>query len=184
MRLAAVLYEVGRGEDVDALLADLACGLKRRGWRLAGAVQANEPRADGCRCDMTLEDLASGQRIDASEDRGPLARGCRLDTYALEEAVGMALSSLTPAVDLVIINRFGKREAERKGFRPLIEAAVLQNTPVIVGLSVCQLENWTKFAGDGSVHLQPIGAAVENWCASVLAPRLQRHDRSAMDLTK
>jgi HSP20 family protein len=34
---------------------------------------------------MTLEHLASGRRILASEDRGPHARGCHLNASALEE---------------------------------------------------------------------------------------------------
>lgn len=164
MRLAAVQYDIGKGQDVDVLLADIAQRLKCRGWSLAGAVQANTPRADGCRCDMTLEDLASGMRISTTENRGPLARGCRLDVSALEEAVGLALSSLTPAVDLVIINRFGKREAEGRGFRPLIEAAASHDVPVLIGVNEAQCGAWQTFSGAVGTTLQPDLGAVLRWC--------------------
>lgn len=168
MRLAAVLYDAGNGQDVDALLGNLAGTLKCQGWRLAGAVQANEPRAGSCRCDMTLEDLASGRRIRASEDRGSLARGCRLDTYALEDAAGLAISSLAPGVDLVVINRFGKREAEGRGFRPLIEAAVDLDIPVVIGVNQAQCSAWQIFSGGVGRVLEPDAAAIHGWCMAAL----------------
>lgn len=147
MRIAAVMYEPGEGETADRLLSEAAVALRGRGRRLAGTIQSNEPGGEGRRCDMTLEDLVSRRRICASTHRGSLARGCRLDTEALEEAVGLALSSLTPATDLVIINRFGKREAEGRGFRPLIEAAVEHGVPVLIGVNVAQSEAWYRFTG-------------------------------------
>lgn len=164
MKMAAVVYAAGKGQDVDRLLDEIACKLRNRGWRLAGAIQANELRAGSGRCDMTLEDLASGKRISASEYRGPLASGCRLDTSALEEAVGLAISSLTPGVDLVIINRFGKREAEGKGFRPLIEAAVDLSIPVLIGVNQAQRSAWQTFSGGAGGVLEPDAAAIRCWC--------------------
>jgi len=66
MNIAAILYEGDQGSTVDALLADVAYHLRERGWKLAGAVQAlGVPR--NSRCEMTLEDLATGARIETAD---------------------------------------------------------------------------------------------------------------------
>ena len=58
--------------------------LVAEGATCAGVLQRDEPPpAGGARCDMTLECLASGERLRISDDRGPMARGCRLDVQAL-----------------------------------------------------------------------------------------------------
>lgn len=165
MKLAAVLYEKGEGAATDALLYGFALRLKRAGVRLAGAVQSNLPVANRSRCDITLEDLATGQRIKASDDRDRLAKGCRLDQSALEDCVGIAVSSLEPDTDLVVINRFGKCEAEGRGFRPMIEQAVLLDVPVLVGLNRAHLGSWRTFVGEEPVLLPPELRAVSSWCA-------------------
>ena len=111
------------GSLVDGVLAQAARRLKLDGLNIAGSIQWNEPIAGRRRCRMTLEDLASGRKILASEDRGSEARGCHLDTSALEEAAVLAAESLEPGIDLVIVNRFGKQEipaaASGKRSKPL-----------------------------------------------------------------
>ena len=92
MKLAAVLYDGGAGPQTDELIAELARGLRCAGFKLAGAVQSNVAIAGRSRCDIILEDLASGRTTKTSQDHGPLARGCRLDAGALEESVGLAAS--------------------------------------------------------------------------------------------
>lgn len=163
MKLAAVTYEHAEGLAVDEFMRTLAFGLRDCGLKLAGAVQTNEPHPGSCRCDMVLEDLATCQRIAASEHRGPLARGCRLDTSALEQSVGLALSSLSSKTDLVLINRFGKREAEGQGFRPLIAQAVDLQIPVIVGLNQAHADSWQVFSGGQGMRLTPTEREVMAW---------------------
>lgn len=151
---------------VDSLLAEIAHELRADGLRLAGAVQSNPPRAGRSRCDMVLEDLGSGRRIAASEDRGPLARGCRLDIAALEEAAACAQSALDRPTDLLIVNRFGKREAEGRGFRSVIELAVMKGVPVLVGLNHAHRESWNNFVDHQSAILAPTNEAVMGWVGS------------------
>lgn len=172
MKIAAVVYGEGHGPVVDELLATKSKFLRARAVKLAGAVQVNSPGRQASRCDMTLEDLASGRQIVASEDRGTFASGCRLDTAALECAVGLALSSLQQETDLVIVNRFGKSEAEGRGFRPLIEAAVELQIPVIVAVGQAHVPAWHAFSGGIAEVLKPEAGAIDAWCAAALAPRL------------
>jgi nucleoside-triphosphatase THEP1 len=153
MNLAAIKYDSSGGALVDEVLAEAARILKDNGVAVAGAIQRNEPVPDRRRCRMTLEDLASGRHILASEDRGPHARGCHLNASALEEAAVLAASSIEPGVGLVIINRFGKQEAEGRGFRQAIEAAILLERPVLVGVSETNRQSWEAFIGNDAEYL-------------------------------
>jgi nucleoside-triphosphatase THEP1 len=164
MKLAAILYEMGDGLATDILLTEIAHQLRDSGLKLAGAVQSNSSAPRRSQCEMTLEDLATGRCTKASEDRGPLARGCRLDAGALEDIVGLAASSLGPDTALVIINRFGKREAEGHGFRPMIESAVLLDVPVLTAVNRAHLEPWGAFVGEEPLLLPPSREAIERWC--------------------
>lgn len=164
LKLAVVRYEAGGSHAMDARLTALAHHLRRADYSLAGAVQSNPPIAGRSRCDMILEDLASGAVMRVSEDRGALAQGCRLDTAALEEFAGYVLDSLGPHTDIAIVNRFGKREAEGRGLRSVIEAAVLEGIPVLVGVSAFHWPAWQAFAGNCAALIPADEAAILNWC--------------------
>ena len=83
---------------------------------------------------MVVEDLYSGARALISKDRGNLARGCRLDHDVLSAVMLAVERSLTGNVDLLIINKFGKEEAEGRGFRQAIGMAVEREIPVLIGV--------------------------------------------------
>lgn len=137
----------------DAAAADRALrGVARRfhatDRRLAGIVQRDEPRADRVGCDMILEELSSGQSIAISQDRGPHARGCRLDLGELLRAMQLVAAALEQKPDLLILNKFGKTEAEGGGFRDLIVQAINAGVPVLIAVPCRNLDSWRVFAGE------------------------------------
>ncbi len=163
MNVAAILYEGDQGSAIDTLLTGVSYCLRQAGWKLAGAVQS--PTAiRNTRCEMTLEDLATGTCIEMADNLGPSASGCRLDTEALEDSVGLAASSLDPDTKLVVLNRFGKRETEGHGFRSMIENAVALDVPVLVGLKKIHLDAWTQFVGGEPLLLQADVDEILRWC--------------------
>lgn len=117
---------------------------------------------------MVLEDLSTGQIVAISEDRGPEARGCRLDPAALERLFGAAAAGLDAGADLLVVNRFGKREAEGRGFRGAIEAAVTTGVPVLVAVSAANLDCWNAFTGALDERLEPNVVAAIRWCRGAL----------------
>ncbi len=145
--LAAISYRPGNGNALDAVMSTIASRLLNNGYRVAGAVKQNTHRPGRRRCDMKLEILHSGETISISEDRGPEARGCSLDTGALESAVGMTITGLERGADILIVNRFGKLEANGRGFRPAIEFAVGHDLPCLVGVSHEYIGAWQEFIG-------------------------------------
>jgi nucleoside-triphosphatase THEP1 len=166
-RLAAVVYEAGDGGEADLMLLAAAEALRRQGVRLAGAVQHNGVADDGCRCSMVLEDLASGRRVEISEDRGREAAGCRLNPVALEEVVGLATAALGGGADLLVVNRFGKHEVEGRGFRQAIEAALVGDIAALVAVSRDHLAAWDRFAGGMDVRIAVDLDAVLAWWGTV-----------------
>ena len=142
--ITAIIYSDSAA--IDAVMRTVADHLIGQGLSLAGFVQRNQPCPDRARCDMILEELSSGERFGISEDRGPHARGCMLDVDELLKAVASAARGLEAGADLVMVNKFGKTEAEGGGFRPLIAEALACEVPVLIAVPYRNLEVWRLFA--------------------------------------
>ncbi|NJO54646.1 MAG: DUF2478 domain-containing protein [Bacteroidales bacterium] len=166
--VASLGYDRFEGEQVDRLLADIAERLQRDGLRIAGLIQHSEPRQDRRRCDMTVRDLTSGRLIRISQDLGRDSHGCRLDTRALEDAAGLVENAVRAGADLLILNRFGKREAEGRGLSGALALAVDHDLPVLVGLNRFNAASWDAFAGDAALSLPLDGDIVLGWCRRML----------------
>jgi nucleoside-triphosphatase THEP1 len=152
----------GRGET-DRFLAEVAAALQEAGLRLAGTVQTNTARDNRRKCDMDLIVLPDGPTIRISEDRGALARGCILDSEALEQTVFEVARRLEGA-DLLIVNKFGKREGEGRGLIPVIGEALARDIPVLVGVNGLNLPDFLTFA-EGLAEVLPTDVAqVADWC--------------------
>jgi nucleoside-triphosphatase THEP1 len=158
----------GRG-DTDLVLQRLATDLAARGFRCCGAVQINSERDRDGTCDMDVRVLPDGAILRISQDLGPEARGCRLDPAALETAVGLVAASLPSGADLLIVNKFGKHEAEGRGFRDVIAAAVAMDIPVLVGLSALNRPAFESFAEGLAIQLPCDPAALRTWVEEVTA---------------
>ena len=156
----------GRG-DTDLLLADVAQELKARGVKTCGTVQINTDRPDTHRCDMDVKVLPDGPVVRISQSLGKEARGCRLDPSALETAVVMASEALRTGAEVLIVNKFGKHEAEGRGFRDLIAEALALDIPVLVGTNALNREAFEAFTGGEAVALPPVVSQLLSW---MLAP--------------
>ena len=154
MRLAYTMAP-GRG-GIDLFLSRLADRLQQAGWRTCGVVQTNTDRGEANPCDMDVRVLPDGPVIRISQSLGAQARGCRLDPSALEQAVALVTGRLSRGADVLIINKFGKHEAEGRGFRDLI-----------VGVNGLNLDAFLGFAGDMAVQVGSDPALLEAW----LGPR-------------
>lgn len=149
--LTALVYtDSARAEATLAALADY---LQAHDLALAGLIQRALDRPASARCDMALEDLATGVRTSIADDRGPGASGCALDVDALLGALMRAQAALDTPTDLLLVNKFGKMEAEGGGFRPLIVAALERGIPAIVAVPARNLVAWELFSDDISVSI-------------------------------
>lgn len=173
MNLAYVICEA-RGET-DRMLSALAARLLARGIRLAGVVQTNSECYNSDRCDMDLKVLPDGATIRISQSLGAGSRGCRLDPAALEQAVALVGASLDAGPDplpellpeLVIVNKFGKHEADGRGFRPLIGEALSRGIPVLAGVNGDNEGRFLEFTEGAAEPMAPDLDALEAWAVRV-----------------
>ncbi|RFU12870.1 DUF2478 domain-containing protein [Rhodobacteraceae bacterium W635] len=161
MKLAYTMAP-GRG-DTDLLLKTVAADLAARGLCCCGTIQINTERATDGPCDMDVKVLPDGPVLRISQHLGSAARGCRLDPAALETAVAEVSARLSPQTDLLIVNKFGKHEAEGRGFRDVIAEALALDVPVLVGLNRLNRDAFDTFAEGLSVPLPPDRQAIIGW---------------------
>lgn len=167
--MAVIGYVAGTsGAHLDAVLASVAGVLIAEGWHLAGAL--GDATAPGS---MMLRLLPGMQPLCISQTLGALSTGCRLNPQALEAAVGRAGAVLDAAPSapptLLIVNRFGKTEAEGRGFRPLIGRALSEGRPVLIAVRPAQMASFAAFTG-GMEQALPVNAApILAWCRTQAA---------------
>ncbi|MCK8465119.1 DUF2478 domain-containing protein [Aliiroseovarius sp. S1339] len=157
----------GRGET-NLLLAEIAERFEARGVRIVGTLQIDTNRSDGHKCDMDVKVLPAGKIIRISQDLGKASRGCRLDMDALETAVADTEAALVNGADLLLINKFGKHEAEGRGFRNVIAEALARDIPVLAGVNNLNHDAFLEFCGDVAEELPADPAAIEKWLTETL----------------
>ena len=161
--LAALVYE--KHQDPDAVLRGFAADLIARGRRVVGMVQAGQC-ADSSLSAILLH---SGEKLLLAQDFDPTAQGCRLDLARLQNAGTRIADALAHGADLVIINRFGKRERDGKGLSDLIKRALDADIPVVIAVGRDHFADWIKFAGGMSVKLDYDRAALDAWWHAIAA---------------
>lgn len=159
--LAAILF--APADDVDGLLEEVVRTLKTRGLRVAGYLQRQTAEA-GC-CSLNhLESISDGRRILISQPLGSGSRGCRLDPRGLAEASQRLLEEMETRPDILVLNRFGKGEADGQGLRAAIEKAFVSGVPVLTAVRALYLPAWKDFSGGLSAVLRPEARHVLAWC--------------------
>ncbi|MCL7998050.1 DUF2478 domain-containing protein [Brucella sp. 21LCYQ03] len=159
--LAAILAD--KDVPVDPLLAAVAARAGERGFKVAGFVQHRGPDTDDCCREIVIERIGSGVKQLISQPLGSGSRGCRLDPAALADVSGSLLAEIDAGADMLILNRFGKGEAEGHGFRAVIETAYAKQIPVLTVVRDTYAGDWREFAGDCGVLLSPRRENVIEW---------------------
>lgn len=142
--ITAIVYS--NGSEFEAFLQEATAIMAEQGMRLAGLVQLSEKKPDRVKCDMHLRDLATGELHGISDDRGPHARGCVLNTDRLLRACEAAAAELSGQTDLLVLCKFGKTEVEGGGFRILIAKALELSVPVLIGVPFINLLPFREFS--------------------------------------
>ncbi len=147
--ITAIVYE--DGVAFEAFLETETAAMAVDGLRLAGLIHQSRPNADRRKCDLYVTDLATGEVHGISDDRGPHARGCMLNTDSLLRAGEAARRSLSPRIDLLVLCKFGKTEAAGGGLRSLVSTALELSVPVLIGVPAVNLDAFRIFSG-GMAH--------------------------------
>src|ERR1700742_3865803 len=175
--LAALVYD--RDQDPDAVLRDFAADLNAQGYRAVGMVQAGQC-ADSS---LSAELLHNGETLLLAQDPDPSARGCKLDVSRLLGAGQRVAEALEQGADILVVNRFGKRERDGKGLAYLIDRAIEAKLPVVIAVSREHFSEWIKFAEGMTVKLACDRHALDAWWRGVAMRLPRRPDTQASDPT-
>ncbi len=183
--IGALVY--ADGVYPDRVIARAIEPLREGGVALAGALQLESTNLrDRHPCDIVLQDLSTGEVTAIAEHRGQEARGCRLDVGLLTdlaESVGSSLRLEQPR--LLVVNKFGKIEADGGGLRGAIAEAVGMGIPVLVGVPARNLDRWRAFAGSLAVELPVDPSAIAGWLHAhglPVAPAVSEADAGTLPL--
>lgn len=160
MKIAYVTLS-GRGL-IDDCIARIVERVSERGWRVAGTVRAAPVAAGDHPCDMDVQVLPDGPVFRISQALGTGSKGCRLDGGAIED-IALAVEERLENADLLVLNKFGKQEAQGRGLRRAIERAIEIDLPVIVGVNGLNLPDFMAFTDGLAVQLQPAPDAAATW---------------------
>jgi hypothetical protein len=144
--ITAIVY--GDGPEFETFLKTTTETMAGEGMHLAGLIQESRPHGERRKCNIYLKDLATGEVHGVSDDRGPHATGCLLNTDRLLRAGQAAERSISADTDLLVLCKFGKTEAGGGGLRGLIATALDRSVPVLIGVPRANLEPFRAFAGD------------------------------------
>jgi nucleoside-triphosphatase THEP1 len=179
--LAAVVY--GADDDPDRLISGFAADLRRSGGRPVGLVQlgrscrAENPRLgvvmlpEGEVVRLASQDLVSQDF--ASQAAAHMA-GCRLDPDRLASLAVRLAAAIDAGADLVIINRFGRSEAEGKGLIDLIPQALEADIPVLIAVPEQRFPAWIRFSEGMNVRLACRREALDRWWLAIAGPSRPR----------
>ena len=168
MRIAVVSSKE-RGET-DRLLSQTAAFLLTQGAKLTGIVKVLEEEVDpSCACDMSVRVLPNGQIIPITQDLGDGSDACKLDPGAIARAVHEVEKQPLDDVQLFILNKFGPEEADGRGFRAAIGAALEAGIPVLVGVGGPSRAAFDAFVDGLGETLPPDADAIRKWCQQVMS---------------
>ena len=153
---------------VQDLLRRFVAGLERD-VRLAGVIEDPAPAAEGPCSGGDLRSLGDGRRFPLMQDLGPGAVACRLDAGGVVSAAEAVQQGIAAGCDLVILNKFGKIEAERSGLAPAFASAIDAGLPILTSVSPKFAEAWDRFATPLYIVLPPDAEALDAWWRGVRA---------------
>lgn len=179
LNLAAVVY--APEDDVDSLLASFARRLRGQGRHLGGVVQRNTSGNCGPATLMEVIDLMTERAIPICQNLGPESVACKLDPAGLADAALAVRQAIAGNVELVIVNKFGKSEAEGRGLRAEIADAIVAGLPVLTAVSERAYAAWTEFTNGFGTTLLCDEAIVEDWWRD-LSRKLDRKRLAAAEL--
>ncbi len=161
------------GIEADALLAAIVADLQRAGRRVRGLLMRHEGGMAGdtaCGVQMFLVDVANEETYLVSQPMGSLSKSCRADPQGFARATVVMRRALDERADLVVLNRFGRLEAEGGGMSAELLALMAEGVPVLTAVAPAYRDAWDAFSG-GATVLPLDAAAVHGWLNTHLAPQ-------------
>jgi len=166
---AAAILDDG-SSDCDIRLMDFAIRQQQAGLHVRGLTMRRGAGAAGCKADMVLVDIATGDEYLVSQPLGLGSSACRADTQGFARASQVLRDALVHAPDLVVCNRFGGLESEGEGFAAELLDIMASGIPLLTMVSPARLDAWLRFSGQARV-LTATPADWQIWLDATLGKR-------------
>jgi hypothetical protein len=138
--------------------------------RLAGVVERRTEAAEAARKTTRLQSVSDGETFPLFQDLGAGATGCCLDSVGPVQAGEAVSRHIADGCDLVVLNKFGKLEAEsHAGLLAAFVSAVEHNVPVLTAVSPKYEAAWSSFASPFFTFLPPEDTAIDQWWRTIRA---------------
>jgi nucleoside-triphosphatase THEP1 len=160
--VAAIHYE--RDFDINSILRTVVKRLQGSGVKVGGVLQESELRPNGVCVQLNIVDIRTGKIERITQDRGRDSRGCKLDPRGLAAISHCITDAIDAAVDLVIINKFGRAESEGDGLLSCIADAISAGVPILTTVREPYVAAWNAYHGGLAIELPPTIDAVVQWC--------------------
>jgi len=159
LQLAAVHYE--RGFAINLLMHEVVAEVKRLGYDVGGVLQKAESPADWAR--LLVVDVRSDEQAVITQNQGKDSAGCKLDPRGLAEIAHCIDDAVAAGIDLIVISKFGRAEAEGSGLLASFAAAALAEVPLLTAVREPYLEAWQSFHGGYATALPTDLQAILFW---------------------
>jgi len=173
--LAALVYD--RGDEPDDLLRGFLDRRIGEGHDAIGVVQTGRPRIDGPDRVPTfglVPRFEWSETIDALPNARPGA--CRA---ALDRLARSLVEALPREPDVLVLNRFGRAEAEGAGFIGLLAEAVTAEVPVLIAVPRVLFPNWLRLTRGMTVRIGPSRDGLERWWRSIRCGETDVHQSAS-----
>jgi hypothetical protein len=160
-RVGVLLYD--NSVAVDAMLADSVQRIRESGIRVSGLLQRFGHRLTNGKRSMWLRDIATGKTLRLDRPATPDTAGLLIDPAALTRAAALMRRAIASGADLVVVNRFGKAEADGAGLRAEIAAAIGSGAIVLIPVRFTLLDDLEGFLGSTAPLVLPSADAIVNW---------------------
>ena len=154
------------GVEADRIVDDVVHSLQQRGVRVVGLRQRLSDNGTS-RCGVELESISTGRLHRMTQSLGSGSISCNVDAEAIEQLALHLKNELSGDVDLVVVNRFGKRESEGAGFCSVIERAIELGIPALTVVKEDWLDTWLDYGGEWVMTLPTDRARILEWYADV-----------------
>ncbi len=170
-RPAVLAVQGGDRDEIQTLLLAAAERFRASGVHVIGSVEHIPPGTEHKA--VMLVDLLSGDRHSLHQDLGSGAAGCSLDPIGLASACAQVEAAIasrlaeggTGADTVVILSKYGREEAEGRGFTSAFYAAVAGELSVLTSLSPAASGAWEGFVGDMAQVVNSDLCEVDAWWA-------------------
>lgn len=160
-RLAAICTEFGA--EADVIIDQVVTRLLAEGKNIVGMRQI-AMAGHTSRCAAQLQSIESGKYHRITQALGNESVSCSIDVEALEQVARRLAESLSSNLDLVVINRFGKRESAGGGFCCVIQRALELDVPVLTVVNSQWQQRWHDYGAGYVTTLPNSSLCVLEWC--------------------